>query len=239
MAIPERPDGWLVQEEWLHHRRAPGNTCLSALMTGTFGTIEDPINHSKGCGGVMRAAPAGFFSENIEQAFRIGAETAAITHGHPSGYWSAGALAAMIHGLLAGSDLPDAIESARALAANASRGDETAEAIGVAIALTKRGLPSSEDLEGLGGGWVGEEALSIAVACALAADEIGVEAALALAVTHSGDSDSTGSICGNLLGIVRGTRAMPAVWVNSVEGGDTIGRLAADCTAARRARLNL
>ena len=232
--IPDRPDGWLIQEEWLHHRRAPGNTCLSALMTGTFGTISNPINDSKGCGGVMRAAPAGFLADDIEQVFRIGAEIAAITHGHPSGYWSAGALAAMVHAILDGVDLPLAIETAQALTSGANRGDETADAIGAAVALARHGVPSSEDLEHLGGGWVGEEALAIAVACALAADKIGVETALALAVTHSGDSDSTGSVCGNLLGAMHGTAALPAAWVNSVEGGNTIRRLASDCTAARR-----
>jgi len=236
--LTDRPDGWLVQEAWLHHRRAPGNTCLGALMTGTFGTIDNPINDSKGCGGVMRAAPAGFLADDIEHAFRIGAETAAITHGHPSGYWSAGALAAMVHALLGGVDLPEAIETARALAADANQGDETADAIAAAVAVAKPGVPSSEDLESLGGGWVGEEALAIAVACALAADEIGVEAAITLAVTHSGDSDSTGSICGNLLGAMHGTTALPSAWVDSVEGGDTIRRLAADCTTARHDGLN-
>ena len=32
-------------------RRAPGNTCLYALTSGKMGTIQEPINHSKGCGG--------------------------------------------------------------------------------------------------------------------------------------------------------------------------------------------
>ena len=34
-------------------RRAPGNTCLYALTSGKMGTIQEPINHSKGCGGVI------------------------------------------------------------------------------------------------------------------------------------------------------------------------------------------
>ena len=41
-------------------RRAPGNTCLGSLLSGRMGTLGEPINHSKGCGGVMRAAPVGF-----------------------------------------------------------------------------------------------------------------------------------------------------------------------------------
>jgi ADP-ribosylglycohydrolase len=203
-------------------------------MTGTFGTLDNRINDSKGCGGVMRAAPAGFFSGDIGHAFTTGAATAAITHGHPSGYWSAGALSAMVHGLLAGADLGAAIEAVRALLADAEGGGETAQALGAAVDLSRRGVPSPDDLEGLGGGWVGEEALAIAVAAALAADDIGVEAALELAVTHGGDSDSTGSVCGNLLGAQHGTKALPSAWIASVEGYDTIRRLAADCAARRR-----
>ena len=47
----------LMPVEALHARRAPDNTCLSALASGDMGTIEEPINRSKGCGGVMRVAP--------------------------------------------------------------------------------------------------------------------------------------------------------------------------------------
>ena len=54
------PDGWLITVEDLHHGRAPGNTCLSAMAQGGTGEPDEPINTSKGCGGVMRAAPAGF-----------------------------------------------------------------------------------------------------------------------------------------------------------------------------------
>jgi ADP-ribosylglycohydrolase len=67
------------------------------------------------------------------------------------------------------------------------------------------GLSGPEALVRLGGGWVGEEALAIAVTCAIGAPDFhdGVLAA----VNHSGDSDSTGAIAGNLLGAIGGTRA--------------------------------
>jgi ADP-ribosylglycohydrolase len=89
-------DGWLIRVEGLHARRAPGMTCLSALRGGTMGTIERPLNDSKGCGGVMRAAPIGLVARDEQAAFTLGCEAAAITHGHPSGYYSAGCFAAII-----------------------------------------------------------------------------------------------------------------------------------------------
>ena len=43
---------WIKDIEELNVPRAPGNTCLSALLSGIMDTIEKPINNSKGCGGV-------------------------------------------------------------------------------------------------------------------------------------------------------------------------------------------
>jgi ADP-ribosyl-[dinitrogen reductase] hydrolase len=72
----------------------------------------------------------------------------------------------------------------------------------------------------LGGGWVGEEALAIAVTCAIGAPDFhdGVLAA----VNHAGDSDSTGTIAGNLLGAIGGTRQLPPGWLSAIELGDVI-----------------
>jgi ADP-ribosylglycohydrolase len=58
-----------------------------------------------------------------------------------------------------------------------------------------------------------------------------VKAALLLAVNHSGDSDSTGSICGNLLGARYGDHGLPHSWVQQVEGRAAIAALADDLAA--------
>ena len=66
-ALPSQGEhhySWLINIPALFARRAPGNTCLSALRAGGKGTIEQPINHSKGCGGIMRAAPVGLYFGN-------------------------------------------------------------------------------------------------------------------------------------------------------------------------------
>src|SRR5699024_6849945 len=62
--------------------------------------------------------------------------------------------------------------------------------------------PAVSDLDGihaLGEGWVAEEALAIAVFCAVRYQD-DFAAAIRAAVNHKGDSDSTGAICGNILG---------------------------------------
>ena len=99
---------WLETQNDPFERRAPGNTCLSALGSGIMGTIENPINNSKGCGGVMRTAPVGLvFGRDV--AFLEGAKYAAMTHGYPSGYLPAGFLAEMISWIVEDIKLQEAI----------------------------------------------------------------------------------------------------------------------------------
>lgn len=50
-----RVDSWLMDVPELYARRAPGNTCLSALHVLEDG--REAMNDSCGCGGVMRTAP--------------------------------------------------------------------------------------------------------------------------------------------------------------------------------------
>lgn len=71
--VSESRDSWLLGVKALYARRAPGSTCLSALSSGSMGTIEKPINNSKGCGGVIRVAPVGLLVGNILGAC-LGAE---------------------------------------------------------------------------------------------------------------------------------------------------------------------
>jgi len=49
-----------------------------------------------------------------------------------------------------------------------------------------------------------------------------------LAVNHSGDSDSTGSIAGQLLGIQLGVEAIPVQWLEALELREVIEQVAED-----------
>ncbi len=191
-------DGWLLQCKELYHRRAPGNTCLSALSSGKPGSISEPINDSKGCGGVMRVASTGLFYRK-ERAFQMGAEFAALTHGHPLGYLSAGALAYLIALIMEGLNLePAFLETITELEKHGGH-EECKQLLLQALELARQGLPDAEAVAMLGQGWVGEEALAMAVYCALKYKD-NFKKALIAAVNHDGDSDSTGAITGNILG---------------------------------------
>lgn len=75
----------------LYSRRAPGNTCISAIKYEELGTVGNPVNDSKGCSGIMRVAPLTLHYRNLERKAldMEGAEIAALTHGHSLGYMSA------------------------------------------------------------------------------------------------------------------------------------------------------
>ncbi len=89
------------------------------------------------------------------------------------------------------------------------------------MALVSSGPPSASVIESLGGAWVGEEALAIALLCAATCADgsarEAVAAALWRSVAHAGDSDSTGSMVGNLLGAMHGVESLPAGWLDELE----------------------
>jgi ADP-ribosylglycohydrolase len=222
-------DGWLFGVPELHHRRAPGNTCIAALHAPRPGSVEEPLNDSKGCGGVMRIAPVGLGAHRFNAApFELGCELAAITHGHPSGYLAAGALADIIAAIvLDEAPLAVALDGAEARLQKHRGHDETLEAVQAARSLAASSAPPSpETLAQLGGGWVAEEALAISVYCALVAKDFA--AGVRLAVNHSGDSDSTGATTGNILGALYGYGAIPAEWVNALDVRDAVEALCRD-----------
>ncbi|GAA1671325.1 hypothetical protein GCM10009745_12520 [Kribbella yunnanensis] len=231
-------DGWLQAEQWLYARRAPGNTCLGALRGARQGGPRitqygvQAVNSSKGCGGVMRVAPFGLLPERFGTAgvFDAAAEAAGYTHGHPTGKLASGALAAIVHEICGGAGLEAALDATAELLTRHEGHEETSTALAGARhqAATAPGHGPVR-VEELGGGWVAEEALAIGVYAALAYPEPGqLLDALALAVTHSGDSDSTGAICGNILGALHGESALPPELAGAVEGRQVILELADD-----------
>jgi ADP-ribosylglycohydrolase len=228
-----RDNGWLITVPALRARRGPGRTCLASLTSEYVGSVEHPINDSKGCGGVMRVAPVGLLHDDPGVAFRVGCETAAITHGHPSGYLSAGCQAATIAHLRAGAALDVAVNASVTMLANWEGHQECLDVVARAVALAGSGrAPSPEVVESLGEGWTGEEALAIAVYCGLAARGDFARGVI-LAVNHGGDSDSTGAICGNLLGAALGVAAIPAAWLAALELREELKTLARDLEAPR------
>lgn len=233
---------WLLDVPELWSRRAPGTTCLSALGSGKRGSVKQPINDSKGCGGVMRAAPMGLRYSPLamgwsrEELDREGAEIAALTHGHSLGYIPAAVLVHIVNvGVYGecprGDTLPDAVEDAMDTAERLFGRDphwgELQMLISRAQALAGNGSPDEENIRALGQGWVAEETLAIAVYCALRHQDDFSKGVIA-AVNHGGDSDSTGAVTGNILGAWLGCGAIEDRWKRGLELRDVVLEMADD-----------
>ncbi|BAJ29000.1 MULTISPECIES: ADP-ribosylglycohydrolase family protein [Kitasatospora] len=228
------PDGWLSGHPFLYASRAPGNACTSGVAqsyrpAAAFGA-DGPVNpHSKGCGTVMRSAPFGLIGLAPAEAFRQAAVAAQLTHGHPTGYLAAGAFAELIARVTAGAPLRAALDAVLVRLDAEPAGLETAHALRRAVRTAETEPASAEAVERVGLGWIAEECLAVAVYAALAGAD--ARAALVLSVNHSGDSDSTGAVCGNLVGALYGLAGLPADWCALVEGRETTLQVADDLVA--------
>lgn len=240
---------WIYDDKRLHSRRAPGNTCLNSIrQSKKGGTLEKPINNSKGCGTVMRAAVIGLTLrydgyDYLVEAVRIGRNEAALTHGHAFAVESSGWLVATVANIISEGCLHDRIEEAfvHGIIINDDAypfpSCEHYKLIDKAITLAyDLNVSDLDAIHMLGEGWVAEEALAIAVFCAVRYQDDFAKA-IRVAVNHKGDSDSTGAICGNLLGAWLGKdKVAEAFDLNDLELCDVIETIAEDlCTATQKA----
>jgi len=222
-------DSWLLKVPELNSVRAPGNTCLTALQHGM------PVLESKGCGGIMRVALIGLWGStpNLEndQIFSLASDAAEITHGHPSGFLASGFFGVVIAEIVRGIDLVSSIEFAMNCLLEKDSRAEVVEAVEAAIHLSRAGAATFDKVEQLGQGWTAEEALAISLYCALTADNF--EDGVVMAVNHGGDSDSTGSITGQILGALYGLASIPNKWLDQLELRDTIDVISRDLYSIR------
>ena len=232
---------WLMDVPELFSRRAPGGTCLSALMvarkTGRSNNfVDNPCNHSKGCGAVMRIAPLGIHYGKVppEDLAKEAAEISAITHCHPLGYMPSSVLALLLQRIVFAKDdadlkdiVIDALDTVCQVFEGTSHVDELRCIIHLAVELAANEASDLENIHRLGEGWVAEEALAIAVYCALRYKDDFSKGIIA-AVNHSGDSDSTGAIAGNILGAYLGYEQMEDKWKENLELADVIEEMAED-----------
>lgn len=225
-------DGFLIQQYELFRQRSPGVTCTSAMMSSEIGTLTTRLNNSKGCGAVMRAAPVGMIDLGVDP-FILSCEIAALTHGHIDGILSAGVLAYLIRLILDGQELEEAVQQALIPLQEQENSAGLCRRINEAVDLAHSDLPVLTCYKKLGEGWVGDEALAIAIYCALKSPHEFAPGVI-LAVNHSGDSDSTGAICGNILGAYLGRAALPQDWLAQLELGPVIAEIGHDLLTACR-----
>lgn len=223
-----KDNGWLACEEWLYARRDAPKASLLGLGDDTLGTLDSPKNPTARDGGALaRSAPFGLLvGWEPQLVCQLAVECAAQTHGHPTAYLSAGAYAVVVHGLARGETLDASVQRALAQIGSRPGHQPVTDGLKHALGAVRQGIPSPSRVAGLGEGHHAEDALSIAVYCALVAED--VRHGLRLAVNHDGPSHVTGALAGALLGALHGETALPPAWLAELEGRPTVLELADD-----------
>lgn len=226
--INESSVSWIKELPELNVNRAPGNTCLSALMSKVKGTIEQPINNSKGCGGIMRVAPIGLYINNPENAGKFAAEASAITHGHPLGIIPSYFLSTMIFYIVNENlNIMDSLNKTfnqfkeKYNIFDKNEVKYFIDLINKSIELSKSNVSDIEAIKELGEGWVAEETFVIALYSCLKYED-SFEDAIVCAINHDGDSDSTGAVAGNIMGALLGLDKIPKYYIDNLELKDVI-----------------
>ena len=199
------------------------------------GTMEEPINDSKGCGSVMRIAPIGLYHycKSSKEAALVAAQASAITHGHQLAMIPSYVMASMLYCIVM--DNMNLIDALNKAIEDLKEFDKfTKENIDIflslvnkAISLSKENKSDIESIKELGEGWVAEEAFAIALYSCLKYSS-SFEDTVVCAVNHDGDSDSTGSIAGNIIGALLGINSIPSYYLDDLELKDTILEIAHD-----------
>ena len=214
-------NGEVLRYDELFARRGEGVTSLNALASSiknSYGTIETRINNLNRPGCVIRTAPIGlYFANNPDMAFRVGCESAALTHGHTQAIMSAGYMAALIACLAAGGSLREAVDVALAKLDESEFSDPLpAELIRLAIDLAEKEKPSRNAVDNIGEGWIAPETAALATYLAFR-HENDFEGAIKAAVDIDGNSDGIAPAVGNIVGCIVGSLEIPADWILNTE----------------------
>ena len=232
------PSSWLTHVRDLWARRAPGNTCLSALSELEGGRTVN--NDSKGCGGVMRIAPIGVFyaarasQDKMQNAQRetaiIAGDSARITHLNDLSTLASVFTALVIYECMRThvidrmtfrSIVSLALNETLATMPGNEKTDRFIAIIQKAVDLAGSSRSDREAIQALGEGWVAEETVAIAVFCVMRYIR-DFEGCLVAAVNHDGDSDSTGAVAGNIVGAILGYTGIPEKFRRGLELRDLI-----------------
>ena len=230
---------WVGEDESMHARRARDNMLVDTLMTDWIGTMEEPKNKRESATVLTTAIPIGLFYDRSrisrEEIMRLGAETAAMSHGNSTAFLSAAALSGIIS-RLAGDGAADLKEAVLETMQDLQSGfgtdypqavAEVVTKLRMAVALSEspkvRDLDAMEEMDCDSAVTVLEGAV---YACLLHKDSF--EQAMAAAVNHSGRSGIVAAVTGALFGCISGTKPMMEYFLKGLEPMPVLEMLAED-----------
>ena len=228
--------------------RAPGNTCMAGCRALRDGKPWDQsgVTHSKGCGGMMRAAPVGLVYDDAKTVSLMAGLQSEITHGHPASTQAAQLTAKVVWALGSGKVSADDILTCVRLDLDmitenpdpklVALLDRVADALKAEVTTEDPMRPSEVMVTyerhplALGESWHGDEAFASALYSFLLAHQRGegyVEA-VRYGANTVGDSDSIAAVAGAFAGACWGLggRGVPQDWIDQIEDTVELGELA-------------
>ena len=228
--------GWISAYPSSSAQRALSPTSMRVFSSDKFGSMDEPVNDSKGSGCLLRAVPIGLsYSDDPAYILDLAANTAALTHGHKLAWISSGAFALLVsHIVHEELSIAEALKKTLKALDNSFPDSlpvvhELMRSIRSAVSLASSASSDLDAIHALGKGWVADEALAIGILCALR-HENDIAGAMTFAANHGGDSNNTAAIAGTLVGARIGFNAIPDRFVDRLELVDVILELANDVT---------
>ncbi len=221
MAIRSEFIKWRQSPE---NNRSPGNACLSGVLAMERGVhwSESGVADSKGCGTAMRVAPIGYFYQNdLEKMKMVARASGRCTHRHRTA--DAASIGAAYLVKLALDDTPPEQIIPKLLHFTSGISKEFDDAI-LKVEKCIDWNAEEKALKYLGEGWIGEEAVALALYCFLRYPDDYKKTVLRGANTN-GDSDSIACIAGSISGSYLGIESIPQRWIDSIEKSDYLDDL--------------
>lgn len=236
---PSRNHCWVFRISDLRHRHCTDTRMVETLNRGKLGSLEDPINKYDTPASLACAISAGLFADlgkqDQEEIDRLGAESVALTHGHPLSFLPGAMVAHLISSCLRQPEKPLKKLVREALAALQQQFiREYPRMVSQITALVEQAVSMAEErltqpvnaMERLKCD-TGAEVLAGAIYAALLCEE-DFDNAMVVAVNHSGRSAAVSCLTGAILGARIGEQDLPDFYMDGLYVADALRELADD-----------
>lgn len=236
--LPDKTSFWVSEAEELRRRRCMDTRLLDTLSREKLGTMAVPLNSHDTPGALCAAAMAGvFFAPGRMEPHEVGslgAETVALVSGDAMTFLSGAVAAYVLAGILQDPDTPlreHFLQAAEVVAGQFGREYPQAEDLKkllhrALLLVSNKLLPAREAMEHLRCVTCAEVLAGAMYASLRSEDDF--DAAMILAVNHSGRSAAVGAMTGAFLGAKRGVEILPEFYLEGLEPVPVLAELAED-----------